>query len=133
MFETAELGRTIAKDEFNQLVPELRTDLLQIQQRLKKEPRFPVVVLVHGEDGSGKGGEKSYTFAGQVDGVREFVSGRRAAVEPVLDEPPPFDLPLPSKPCEAVGDKPLAGCYDDCVEAGGTMEECKAKCPGRKG
>jgi len=54
MFEVAELGQRIEAEDYNQQVPELRTSLLEVQQRLKDAP-FPVVVLISGSDGSGKG------------------------------------------------------------------------------
>ncbi len=54
MFEVAELGHKINKKEYNQQVPELRTALLDIQEELK-EADFPVIVLVSGMDGAGKG------------------------------------------------------------------------------
>lgn len=54
MFEVAELGQKLSKKEYNQNVPELRTALLEIQEALKGAD-FPVLVLVSGLDGSGKG------------------------------------------------------------------------------
>jgi AMP-polyphosphate phosphotransferase len=55
MFETAELGHTIAKTVFNRAVPKLRSDLLDIQYRLKENGTFPVIVLISGVRGAGKG------------------------------------------------------------------------------
>jgi polyphosphate:AMP phosphotransferase len=55
MFETAELGRTIAKTVFNRAVPKLRSDLLDVQYRLKENGTFPVIVLISGVRGAGKG------------------------------------------------------------------------------
>jgi AMP-polyphosphate phosphotransferase len=55
MFETAELGRSIDKETFKELVPGLRTKLLEVQRALYRNRRFPVVVLVGGVDGAGKG------------------------------------------------------------------------------
>jgi AMP-polyphosphate phosphotransferase len=54
MFETAELGRKIDKESYRARAPELRTELLQLQRKLE-EADFPVIVLVHGVDGSGRG------------------------------------------------------------------------------
>ncbi|WP_221795391.1 polyphosphate:AMP phosphotransferase [Oceanobacter mangrovi] len=54
MFEVAELGQAIDKDEFDHQVPHLRTRLLEIQQTLSQAD-FPVVVLISGSDGAGKG------------------------------------------------------------------------------
>jgi polyphosphate:AMP phosphotransferase len=54
MFETAELGRKISKDEFDKQVPEMRTRLLDLQQKLHKA-KFSTLILVNGSDGAGKG------------------------------------------------------------------------------
>jgi polyphosphate:AMP phosphotransferase len=54
MFEAAELGRTIPKEEYKARVPALRGELLDVQSRLR-EARFPVVVVFAGVDGAGKG------------------------------------------------------------------------------
>jgi len=54
MFEAAELGRKISKKEFQELVPELHTQLLKIQQQLKKS-NHSVIVIVSGVEGAGKG------------------------------------------------------------------------------
>ena len=55
MFETAELGRTLDKATFKELETELRTQLLEVQRALYRDRSFPVVVLVGGVDGAGKG------------------------------------------------------------------------------
>lgn len=54
MFEAAELGRTLDKEVFKKELPDLRADLLQIQQELLGCD-FPVLVLISGVDGAGKG------------------------------------------------------------------------------
>ena len=54
MFEAAELGRTIPKDEYKARVPALRTALLEAQRDLTSA-RFPVVIVFAGVDGAGKG------------------------------------------------------------------------------
>lgn len=53
MFRTAELGRTIAKDEYHEIVPGLRARLLEIQQQLRSAS-FPVIIVFGGVDGAGK-------------------------------------------------------------------------------
>jgi polyphosphate:AMP phosphotransferase len=55
MFETAELGHRIAKTVFNRAVPKLRSDLLDAQYRLKENGTFPVIILISGVRGAGKG------------------------------------------------------------------------------
>ena len=55
MFESAELGHKIAKDEYKKRVPRLRADLLAAQFELAKNGTFPVVILISGVRGAGKG------------------------------------------------------------------------------
>lgn len=55
MFEAAELGHKIDKETYRKAVPELRSALLEVQYELKEKPAFPVIVLVSGQDGAGKG------------------------------------------------------------------------------
>jgi len=54
MFETAELGRKIPKSEYKERAPQLREQLLDIQQQLRAAD-FKVVVVFAGVDGAGKG------------------------------------------------------------------------------
>ena len=54
MFETAELGRRVSKEEYRQVEPTLRTELIMLQQQLRQAD-FPVLVLFSGVDGAGKG------------------------------------------------------------------------------
>ncbi|MDO8930872.1 MAG: polyphosphate:AMP phosphotransferase, partial [Rhodocyclaceae bacterium] len=55
MFESAELGHKIDKETYRKAVPELRAALLDAQYELKEQRKIPVVVLVSGQDGAGKG------------------------------------------------------------------------------
>ncbi len=54
MFEAAELGRKLSQQEFDDIAPKLRTDMLELQQELRKAD-FPVVIVFAGVDGAGKG------------------------------------------------------------------------------
>ncbi|PIQ26804.1 polyphosphate:AMP phosphotransferase [bacterium (Candidatus Blackallbacteria) CG17_big_fil_post_rev_8_21_14_2_50_48_46] len=54
MFESAEIGHVILKSEYEQTLPELRQDLLNLQQELRERKSFPVVILIGGVDGAGK-------------------------------------------------------------------------------
>ena len=54
MFEGAELGRKVSKEDFKAEIPELRTRLLAAQRHARKAG-LPVVVVVAGVDGAGKG------------------------------------------------------------------------------
>lgn len=54
MFETAELGRKISKQNYEEKVQDLRIELLEIQQELRKCD-FPVIIVMAGVDGAGKG------------------------------------------------------------------------------
>jgi polyphosphate:AMP phosphotransferase len=55
MFETAEIGHRIERTIFDQVVPKLRAALLDAQYRLKEDGKFPVIVLISGVRGAGKG------------------------------------------------------------------------------
>ena len=54
MFETAEIGRKLGKQEYEAIIPELRAELLAAQKQAF-DAKIPVVVLINGVDGSGKG------------------------------------------------------------------------------
>jgi polyphosphate kinase 2 (PPK2 family) len=54
VFEVAELGHTVEKSVYKEKSAQLRTELLTIQHRLKSCP-FPVIVIISGVDGGGKG------------------------------------------------------------------------------
>lgn len=55
MFESAELGHTITKQTYARQVPRLRDALLDTQYDHFQNGRFPVIVLIGGVDGAGKG------------------------------------------------------------------------------
>ena len=55
MFESAELGHKIKKSVYEEEVPRLREALLNTQMELAKSARFPVIILVGGLDGAGRG------------------------------------------------------------------------------
>lgn len=55
MFRTAELGQTLAKQEYKQLEPQLRQELLALQRELRELAKTPVLIVFAGVDGAGKG------------------------------------------------------------------------------
>ena len=55
MFESAEIGHKMKKSEFNLEEPKLRRLLLDAQYQLLEKSKFPVIILVNGVDGAGKG------------------------------------------------------------------------------
>lgn len=55
MFEAAELGRKVSKQDYDAREPELHSSLLAVQRRLR-EADFPVIIIVSGVEGAGKGG-----------------------------------------------------------------------------
>lgn len=55
MFESAELGHKIGKASYDAEVPKLRVALLDAQFDLAQKAAFPVIILVGGVDGAGKG------------------------------------------------------------------------------
>jgi len=54
MFEVAELGRKVSRQEFDEAVPALRSELLEAQFALRSR-QFPVMIIVSGADCAGKG------------------------------------------------------------------------------
>jgi polyphosphate:AMP phosphotransferase len=54
MFEAAEIGRTIDKDTYEREVAVLRQELLAAQHELRSAD-FPVIIVIGGVDGAGKG------------------------------------------------------------------------------
>ncbi len=55
MFESAELGHKIKKSVYEEEVPLLREALLNTQIDLAESARFPVIILIGGLDGAGRG------------------------------------------------------------------------------
>ena len=55
MFESAEIGHKIDKATYKAAVPALRAALLEAQVNLQETKKIPVVVLISGQDGAGKG------------------------------------------------------------------------------
>jgi len=55
MFESAEIGHKIGKAAYKEAVPALRAALLSAQIDLYENRKIPVVVLISGQDGAGKG------------------------------------------------------------------------------
>ena len=55
MFQTAELGQKLSKKEFKQRELPLWENLLGLQQKLRQEGNFPVLIDFAGVRGAGKG------------------------------------------------------------------------------
>jgi AMP-polyphosphate phosphotransferase len=55
MFESAEIGHKLDKARFKREEPKVRKRLLDLQGELMKKRKFPVIILVNGVDGAGKG------------------------------------------------------------------------------
>ncbi|MCF5815622.1 polyphosphate kinase, partial [Pseudomonas sp. PA-1-2A] len=55
MFESAEIGHAIDKETYDAEVPALREALLEVQYELQQQKRFPVIILINGIEGAGKG------------------------------------------------------------------------------
>ncbi len=55
MFESAELGHKINKATYEAQVPALREGLLEAQLNLARLAKFPVIILIGGVDGAGRG------------------------------------------------------------------------------
>ena len=55
MFESAEIGHRISKAAYREAVPVLRAALLAAQVDLFQQHKIPVLLLISGQDGAGKG------------------------------------------------------------------------------
>jgi len=55
MFESAEIGHSISKKDYKEREPVLRAALLEAQYALLEQSKRPLVILVNGVDGAGKG------------------------------------------------------------------------------
>ena len=55
MFESAEIGHVIDKSSYKAEEAALREALLDVQYELKQRAEFPVLLLIHGMDGAGRG------------------------------------------------------------------------------
>jgi polyphosphate:AMP phosphotransferase len=55
MFEAAEVGHKVTRQEYEQAEPLLREALLKAQYAMLGKPAFPVVLIIGGVDGAGKG------------------------------------------------------------------------------
>src|SRR5262245_22034384 len=55
MFESAELGHAIAKTLYKKELPPLREALLDAQLEVVEKKEFPVIIVVAGVEGAGKG------------------------------------------------------------------------------
>ena len=55
MFEAAELGRSVSKEDYKAREPILRAELLAAQTALREANAFPVIIVFGGVDGAGKG------------------------------------------------------------------------------
>ena len=55
MFESAEIGHQVSKAAYREALPALRAALLEAQVDLDTNKKGPVVVLISGQDGAGKG------------------------------------------------------------------------------
>jgi polyphosphate:AMP phosphotransferase len=55
VFEAAEVGHKLSKTQYKRIEPGLRADLLDAQFALSRNGKFPVVILISGVRGAGKG------------------------------------------------------------------------------
>ena len=86
MFESAELGHKIDKETYKKEVPILREALLDAQLELLQSARFPVIILISGVDGAGKGET--------VNILNEWMDPRHIRTH-ALDEPSDEELDRP--------------------------------------
>jgi AMP-polyphosphate phosphotransferase len=88
MFESAELGHAIDKERYAKEEPELRHALLTAQYELVKRANLPVIILIGGVDGAGKG-ETLNTLTEWMD-PRHIQTNAMRPVEGELGGRPPM-------------------------------------------
>ena len=86
MFEDAELGHAVDKATYESRLPSLRSDLLSAQYALKDQREFPVVVLVSGVEGSGRG-ERVNVLTSWLDPRHVEVNGLGEPSDEELERP----------------------------------------------
>ncbi len=98
MFESAEIGHQIGKKEYKRREPVLREELLRVQYELLAQAKFPVLILVNGVGGAGKG-ETVNLFNQWMDPrhIRTEAFGAAAGAERDLPEMWRFWQVLPAK------------------------------------
>jgi polyphosphate:AMP phosphotransferase len=98
MFESAELGHSVDKRSYEKTMPALRTELLEAQLAAVAKAEFPVIVVVAGEDGSGRG-DMVNRLLEWMDPHHVRVYARSAPIDGEKDRPPmwPFWRSLPPK------------------------------------
>ena len=69
MFESAELGHVIEKETFKREVPKLRAAGCSMFSTTCWKKDFPVVILISGVDGSGKGETINLFYSGWTRGI----------------------------------------------------------------
>jgi polyphosphate:AMP phosphotransferase len=98
MFESAELGHEIDKARYDVEEPKLREALLTAQYELVKRKAFPLVILIAGVDGAGKG--ETLNLLNEWMDPRHVQTNAMRPVTDALDGRPPmwrFWRPLPPK------------------------------------
>src|SRR5262249_1995501 len=55
MFESAELNHSVDKKTYDRAEPKLREEPLELQSAVLEAKRFPVLIIIGGVDGAGKG------------------------------------------------------------------------------
>jgi AMP-polyphosphate phosphotransferase len=86
MFEDAELGHSVDKETYDARVPALRSELLNAQFLLKDARAFPVVLLVGGVEGGGRG-ETVNTLTSWLDPRHVEVNGMGDPSDEELERP----------------------------------------------
>ncbi|MBM3906577.1 MAG: polyphosphate:AMP phosphotransferase, partial [Gemmatimonadetes bacterium] len=86
MFEDAELGHAVDKAAYDARVTALRSELLDVQFALKDQRAFPVVLLVGGVEGSGRG-ETVNVLTSWLDPRHVEVNGMGAPSDEEVERP----------------------------------------------
>jgi len=87
MFESAELGHKIGKRRYDEEAPQIREALLDAQFELAQSKAFPVILLIGGVDGAGKG-ETANTLNAWMDPRHIRTNAMGEATDEERERPP---------------------------------------------
>src|SRR5277367_2758209 len=113
MFESAELGHRVSKRVYDKRLPVVRYELLEAQLRVLAKAEFPVVAVLCGEDGSGRGDMVNLLLE-WMDPRHVRVHASGVPVNGEKDRPPMWRLwrALPPKGKTGIF---FGGLYDDAI------------------
>ena len=110
MFESAEMGHAIDKATYNRRVPKLREALLSAQLDVLETKKFPVLVLINGVEGAGKG-ETAHILSEWMDARHIITHGFGEHTDEERARPPMWQVvprsAVRARPCASAEHRPI--------------------------